>query len=433
MLRKLQFIGLVGCLGLIGADRIDLFNGHGPFKLTPFLILAPLVVLIGFLIRLSCGSLHFTITPPIRRQTHFRIAFILLLLLSLASVPFSLDPERSLVAVAGFSLVVVLGYYISVQILAAPAQETLIVRSVTFALAVYVIFCIGQYIAWSHGVFTVPGQNASWTESMFAPGTEGFLALRLSGTISDANRAGFVLTMYLVLLDRFASKSRYTLILRFVIGFLVLLTISKSAILCWLVYYLFSNTFWKRLVSRQAVAWLAAIAIVGSFVWIEKQEEIVGLADTWEIFDVVSARTSMDPGSSGQDHILLIERGFDTWLTSTKTIIVGIGFGAAPKVLGDFFQDNKYGNFHCLYATVLAELGLPAFLVLAFLLGYPIIGRKGTLSCIAAIMIFNVGYQSHMEPVFWIVLALLWSSERRDLPTFGSLALDVSPSAVRSA
>lgn len=279
----------------------------------------------------------------------------------------------------------------------------------------------------------VPGQNASWTESMFAPGAEGHLILRLSGPISDANRAGFVLTMYLVLLDRFASKSRYASVLPFVIGPLVLLTLSKSAILCWLVYYLCTKAFWKRLASRRAVAWIAGFSIVSSLVWMEHREEIVDLEEAWAISDVVSARTSMDAGSSAQDHILLIQRGFDTWLTSTKTIVMGIGFGAAPKVLSDFFQGNKYANFHCLYATVLAELGLPAFLVLTFLLGYPIIGRRGSLSCIAAILIFNVSYQSHMEPMFWIVLALLWSNERRDLPKFDSPALEVPPSVIRPA
>ena len=43
-----------------------------------------------------------------------------------------------------------------------------------------------------------------------------------------------------------------------------------------------------------------------------------------------------------------------------------------------------------MYVSVLAELGLPAFLLFMILLGYPIIGRKGTASCIAAIATFNV-------------------------------------------
>ena len=63
--------------------------------------------------------------------------------------------------------------------------------------------------------------------------------------------------------------------------------------------------------------------------------------------------------------------------------------------------------------SVLAELGLPAFLLFMILLGYPIIGRKGAISCIAAIAIFNVALQSYMEPIFWVALALVWSLELR--------------------
>jgi hypothetical protein len=133
----------------------------------------------------------------------------------------------------------------------------------------------------------------------------------------------------------------------------------------------------------------------------------------------------MDEGSSGKDHILLIRRGFDTWLASPQTVVMGIGFASAPHVLRDFFEYDKNGNFHCLYVTVLAELGLPAFVILMFLLIYPIVGRRGTASCLAAIMIFNVGYQSHMEPVFWVALALMWSFERRDRPGLRSLAFGV--------
>jgi hypothetical protein len=120
---------------------------------------------------------------------------------------------------------------------------------------------------------------------------------------------------------------------------------------------------------------------------------------------------------------MLIRRGFETWSNSTQTVVTGIGFAAAPKVLGDVFGNDKHGNFHCLYVTVLAELGLPAFVVLMFLFGYPIIGRKGTVSCVLAIMIFNVSYQSNMEPLFWTVLAILWSYERRSRPKLRSLTL----------
>ena len=423
MLRKLQYVCLVGSIGLIAADRIDLLAGRGPFILTPFLVLAPLVLLISVLRVEPARMFRFTITAPIRRQTPFVAASGLFLLLSFASVPIGLDPERGLVAFFDLFLVAVLGYYISLQVLEDPAQEKLIVWSVTFGLIVYIIFCIAEFIAWSHGVVMVAERDGPWLESTFAPSTLGPWAPTLSGTAYDSNRSGFLLTMYLALLDRFAAKSRYTPVLRFAIAALICLTLSRSGTLCWLAYYLFSRTFWTRLAWRRVLVRVAAIAIVSSLVFAVYQKEIIELAEAWEIADAVSAKMSMDPGSSGESHILLIERGLKTWLTSTKTVITGIGYAAAPKVLADFFGNDKRGNFHSLYVTTLAEMGLPAFLVLVFLLGYPIIGRSGVVPCMAAIMVFNVSYQTETEPMFWLMLALLWSYERKGRPKLQTVGL----------
>jgi O-Antigen ligase len=417
MLRKLHYICLVGSIGLVGADRIDLCAGRGPFTLTPFLVLAPLVILISLLRTQPDRIFRVTITPPVRRQVPFLAASSLFLLLSFASIPIGLDPERGLVAYADLLLVAVLGYCISAQILREPAQEKLIVRSVTFALLMYVVLCIGECIAWSHGLVVIDGKSAtSWLELTFAPGRLGNWVPTLSGTTSDSNRSGFILVMYLALLDRFVARSHYTRILRLAIALLVFLTLSRSGVLCWLAYYLFSKNFWTSLASRRSLAWLATIAIVGSFIFVIYQKEITELAEEWEILDAVSNKMSMAQGTSGESHILLIQRGFETWLTSTKTIVAGIGYAAAPRVLQDFFGSDKHGNFHDIYVTTLAEMGLPAFVILMFLFGYPIVGRRGTFSCIVAIMIFNVSYQTHTEPAFWLVLALLWSYERRVRP-----------------
>jgi fatty acid desaturase len=158
---------------------------------------------------------------------------------------------------------------------------------------------------------------------------------------------------------------------------------------------------------------LAAIAIVTTLLCAVYQSQIADLLEAWEIADAVSAKLSMAQGSSGESHVLLIERGFETWLSSPKTIITGIGYAAAPKVLEDMFGDNKRANFHSIYVTALAEMGLPAFLILMFILGYPIIGRKGAIRGMAAIMVFNISYQSYTEPMFWLVLAILWSFEQK--------------------
>lgn len=430
MLRKIQYFCLVGSVGLVGADRIDLLAGHGPFTLTPFLVLALLVVSVHLLRMGSQQVFELAVTPPLRRQVPFVAASSLFLLCAFVSVPLGLEPSRGVVAFCDLLIVAVLGYFISTRILAEPEQGRLIVISVTFGLVVYVIFCIGEYIAWSHGLVMDAQRSGPWLETTFTPSTLGPWVPCFSGTTYDSNRSGFVLTMYLVLLDRFAIKTRYTRLLQLAIALLVFLSFSRSGVLCWLAYYLFSNSFWKSLATRRVLIRVAAIAVVTSVLCVVYQKEIVGLAEAWEISDAVATKLSMAEGTSGESHVLLIQRGLKTWLTSTKTVVTGIGYAAAPKVLEDFFGTDKHGNFHSLYVTALAEIGLPAFVLIIFLLGYPIVGRKGTLPCMAAIMIFNVSYQTHTEPMFWLALALSWSYERRQrLGWFRSLPSGSDPFA----
>src|ERR1700685_1828067 len=98
MLRDLQYGCLVGSIGLIGADRIDLFAGRGPFTLTPFLVVVPLVLFINVLRVPPARMFRFTLTAPIRRQAPFVAASGLFLILSFASIPIGLDPERGVFA-----------------------------------------------------------------------------------------------------------------------------------------------------------------------------------------------------------------------------------------------------------------------------------------------------------------------------------------------
>jgi O-Antigen ligase len=416
MFKKLDNIVLIACIGLIGADRIDLFFGRGPFQLTPFLVLAPLVIFSKVSSKWLHGSMSFRMIPSVKRQRSFVILCSLFLFLILVSIPFGLDPARGIVLFVNLVLVASLGYCLSVLILIDSDPEKLVLNSVSFALVMYFVFCGAECVAWSHGLVILPNQTRTWVENTFSPEPLGLLVPRLSGTIFDPNRAGFVLTMYLALLDRFTTRSRYTRFLHITIGILVLLTISRSGVLCWLTYYLFTSTALVRLTSRRSLAWLSAVALLILLVCIPFRKEIQGIADAWEISDALYSKLSMDEGTSGGSHVLLIQRGFDTWRASPKSFLTGIGYGSGNKVLEDILGEDKHINFHSLYVTILAEAGLPAFMLIMLLLIYPIIGRRGSTSLVLAIMIFNIGYQSHTDPIFWSALALAWSSKTRHLP-----------------
>ncbi|MGA2648804.1 MAG: hypothetical protein ABSF15_29315, partial [Candidatus Sulfotelmatobacter sp.] len=97
MLKKLEYICVVGSIALIGADRIDLLAGYGSFRLTPFLLLASPVVLIRLLALGLRGSVQVPISPPFRRQIPYLAVLALFLLFAFASTIFGVNPQRGLV------------------------------------------------------------------------------------------------------------------------------------------------------------------------------------------------------------------------------------------------------------------------------------------------------------------------------------------------
>src|SRR5579864_172134 len=140
MLRKFEYFCLIGSLALIGADRIDLLGGHGPLRLTPFLFCASLIVLMHLVEMGLRGRFQVTIHPTVRRQVPFLIVLALFLFTAFTSTILGEDPQRGLMPLCDLVLLAVLGYFLSVRIVSDPAPQELVVRSVTFALTVYLLF-----------------------------------------------------------------------------------------------------------------------------------------------------------------------------------------------------------------------------------------------------------------------------------------------------
>ena len=105
----------------------------------------------------------------------------------------------------------------------------------------------------------------------------------MSGAAIDPNGAGFGLVMYLVLLDAFIPKSRYTGVLRFAIALFILLALSRSAMLCWFTYYLFSRAFWRKITFRRTLTWLAAPAVLCTLLWITHKNEIMDMVEVGQV------------------------------------------------------------------------------------------------------------------------------------------------------
>lgn len=118
-------------------------------------------------------------------------------------------------------------------------------------------------------------------------------------------------------------------------------------------------------------------------------------------------RFSLEEGS-GNTHIALIARGWEGATAGVKNALVGVGFGNSFLLTQEFFPDTKYGNFHSLYITLLAESGIFALLFGLFLLVYPLLRASEYAPLIAGIAFFSLFYQTIVDPLFWFVLAAAW-------------------------
>src|SRR5262249_30053590 len=113
----------------------------------------------------------------------------------------------------------------------------------------------------------------------------------------------------------------------------------------------------------------------------------------------ISQRLSTSEGSA-QSHIALIQRGVSDATESIPNALIGFGYGNAHLFLQDIFPGNKYGNFHSLYVTMLAESGILAFVLTLILIFTPLVGGGPWRPLIAGAAVFNVFYQTPVEPAF---------------------------------
>jgi hypothetical protein len=385
---------------LIGADRLDFFAGNGPFILAPVLILTPVVVVLGTL-RLLGGGGRFRVPANTGAYTLLATAFLAVVLVS---VFYSYDLEMSVrrYALLAFQ---VYGTVLVALILAQRADaRTVLVRGAYWGLligTVFNAFQIASFFVRSGDEFLLLGGVVDMTANVY-----GTWVPRLAGQAFDMNRGGILFLVYVAVLLRLAprSKVRTLAVAVGVIG--IVGSLSRSVLLGGIGVGLAIVFLEGRFsLSRRgaAIGALAVAGIAGMLMFSPRAVE-VGNA----VMVPIAMRFDMSEGSAGV-HAELLERGIEVALESPKHALVGVGYGNSFAYVDDIFPDDKYGNFHSLYVTLLVESGGLALLAGLLLLGYPAF-RGGTYRpLIMGLAFFNIFYQTGAEAVFWFVLVLGWT------------------------
>jgi hypothetical protein len=384
---------------LIGADRIDLLGGRGAFVLTPYLALTPIVVVSELIRHHRTGR---ALTLPRAGLVYVLLAAALVTVV-LFSVIGALDVQIS--AARAFLLVAEIGGTLAVVLLSSsrPNVAGVLARGVVASLILFAIFDVAQTVWWiGRGPETM----------RFGTILVHFGALqnagpvpRLAGPVSDANRGGFVLLFFGMLVG---EGERRPVLRRLALGLIALfliLTISRSAWLGAVAMMLMMMARQRERVPHGPILAGLLVVVAGVVLFLAKPKVVERAVSV--VRSPITQRLSTNEGSA-QSHLALIERGVGEATESLPNALVGLGYGNSHLVLQDVFPGNKYGNFHSMYVSMFAESGVMALLLTLILLLTPLLGGGPWRPLIAGAVVFNVFYQTPTEPAFWFALAAAW-------------------------
>jgi hypothetical protein len=389
---------LIVWIATLGADRIDFLGGSGPLLLRPMLVLIPPMLVLELL---RLGNRNRSIVFPPAAAIFFAAQTLLLAVLLLSVI---ISQEEGL-GLRRFTLLAVESYaaFLAVIFLVnRPDAERILLRGAQLGLLLIAVFDVVQVSRWWGG----PAFNWLSLGGIvdLIPASYGPWLPRPSGVSVDPNRGGLLIILYLYFVSAFSPASRArTAVVAF--GVLLLLaTLSRSAILAGLAVLAFSLLRRQPRLSYAGVGVTSlAIGVLAAVLLVSPAIEQRVLA----MLDLLGGRLSLGEGSSSQ-HLALLKRGWEISTESARNALLGIGFGNSFLVLQDFFPGTKYGNFHSAYMSLLVESGVGALCGFLVVLFRPLVKPSYLTPLIAGLVVFNISYQSHVDAIFWFVLALAW-------------------------
>jgi hypothetical protein len=397
----------------MGASRVDLLAGNGPLVLTPFLVVAPVLLLLetrAVLRRAGGLPLCAGLAPLLR-------LLATLMSVVLVSVLRSVDPEVSVRRFALLLAHVTAAWLLAVLVHIQPNRRALLARAGGIGVALWVAFALLQA-----GTWFVVGPDAGWLGVLSLElSTYAGVVPRLSGPSHDPNLGGMLLVFFAFLLWRHAEPAgravRWRGWLLPVLGVLLSLTLSRSALLAAIVVAVaWGVTAQGAVIRRRLAGW--ALGVMGSLLAVGLLLTVLRPA----VLDVASAalvvageRFELLEGSGGE-RLSLIGRGVDVATEGPESLLLGTGYGTAHLFLNDIFFENEYGNYHSLLITLVAEAGVPALLLTLWLFGGALRTATAERPLVVALLVFSVVQQPHTDPWFWFVLSLAWLAGSSALP-----------------
>lgn len=395
-----NFISII-TIAAIGVDRVDFFGGAGPFVLTPFLVLSPVIFFVLLLEFLHDTRVLRKISLPF-----FTISCLLLITL-FVSATFSNDQEMS------FKRLALVVYEIFFTVLALTTwNRRLLLKGAYLGFFIFLVFNCVLIVNWIAITTGLLGYIDFGPALDLAATGIGSILPRLSGYTKDPNQSVFISSVYFYIIYRFGSDSLFSKICLVLLTFCIILSLSKSGIsaFCLMITVIALIDRKNRDFKKIGRLIFMPLIILATLVFFVNLYSFGGInIDISQAANIIFAR---DEGSSGATHLQLLQRGWDVATSSVKNILVGNGVFASENVLSDIFPNDKYANFHSLYISFLAESGLISFVLMIIILFFPVLTRTKHVALVFLNAIFGIFYQIYLSPAFWLTIGLIWGAFR---------------------
>lgn len=384
--------------------RVDLSAGKFGFIFSPNL----LAMILLFLLVLLQKKMRF----DIGLKSYFYLALLIIIYSVIRVIPIQDVLQLKRVVLFIFAIISSMLIY-SCLLIEKNNEEPLFLQSIKYTILVYVILSIIQIIYFVKGEHYDTGlEPFSFIELL--PRTIGPFFPRLTGGFIDPNVCGYYFTFlfYLTFIYNLPKWYRYLFVL------IILLTLSRSAIATLAISYflLIGINMLKdfrsiTLIKRTKLIGFGFLICLTSISFILISDVIISYFQ-----NALQARLS-DPGST-RIHMSLFDLAYNEITRDISSLLIGKGFSTSFIYTSEIFGNNKYGNFHSEYITILFELGAIGFIMYSLIFLIPTIYllfnfNKVEFSSIllvilASIFLQNIFYQQYMFFYYWIILAFIW-------------------------
>lgn len=394
----LNFLSIL-IIAVLGIDRIDFFRGDGPFILTPFLLLSPILLFVLMINFFNRPNLKFRV--DLNGWTFYLLMGSILSIL-LLSLLFSNDVSMSA------KRMVLLMYQIIVLVVFSKMWcPRILLKGAYIGFFIFMLFNIILTANWIYlhtGLLTYIDFGPIFD---LTPITIGPLTTRFCGFARDPNYGTFFLGVFFYIIYKYGKNSLFYKLIIFLLIFSAIFSLSKSGGASFFLMILFILCTDRKHINYKAtisIVFLSAFFMVIFLIFLH------GFSLNQYSIDIIAIAkeiTSVGEGTSGGTHLILLSRGVDVAFDSIKNLLLGVGIFAPQEVLFDIFPE-EYANFHSIYMSFLAESGLISLMLFLLLLFYPFAAKSRHSALIVLIAMFGIFYQVHLSPIFWWALILVW-------------------------